>query len=311
VGTVTMRIIKLLMIIKSRRALFSLPKFSIRITFKIIRENAGLIGHRMFYIFYEYVPTILSGRILGPKQTGFYFTSYDLAGIPGSRMMNIINQVALPVYSRLQGDSARFENALLRGTALICLVYLPCIVGLAAVAEPFVKIVLGAQWIEATEVFQIMCIAWAMKSVWDFFENPLLAAHQEKLLWRMQIFRIVCLIFCCILFQAYGARGFAMAFLIVSLMSSVMAVFLGGKSLNIGRAKIAKIIFNGSLCAALMFLSVISVLHFLSQYPSIFKLIAGIGVGIISFSLSAYILQKSAFIDLVALIKHGLFRSKK
>jgi teichuronic acid exporter len=311
VGTITMRLTKMLMIVHSRSSLLVKPSFSLPIILKIMSGNTSLIWNRMLYIFYEYIPTLLSGRILGPQQTGYYFTSYDLASIPGSRMMNIINQVALPVYSILQSDKARFESALLRGTALICLVYWPCIVGLGAVADPFVKLLLGEKWIGATEVLTIMCFAWALRSIWDFLENPLLAMHQEKLLGKLQVFRIVALVFGCWSAQSLGAKGFALAFFVVSLLSSVLAIFFGAKVLKVDRIKISAILLRGLISVSIMALGVFKVLVYFSEMTPLFQLVAGISSGIVFFAISAFVFQRSAFSDLTGLIKHGFFRSTR
>jgi teichuronic acid exporter len=310
VGTIVMKLLKWVMIARSRSSLLVKPLFSLRIMRKIMIGNGHLIWNRMLYIFYEYVPTLLSGRILGPLQTGYYFTSYDLAGIPGSRMMNIINQVALPVYSRLQFDKERFESALLRGVALICLVYWPCIVGLGSVAEPFVKLLLGEKWVGATEVFAIMCFAWALRSIWDFLENPLVAMHQEKLLGRLQVFRITCLVLGCWFARSLGAKGFALVFLLVSIMSSALAVYFGGKALQINRTSLMLILTKGFASVVCMAICVMQVQSLFVLQSTVLRLIVGIATGMLTFLLSAYFMQRSAFSDLLGLLKHGFVRRK-
>lgn len=310
IGPLALRLCKLFLITTYRPMLLVKPKLSFSVTLRMVLLNRGLIVNRMSYIFYEYIPTLISGRVMGSTQTGLYFTAYDLASIPSSRMMNIVNQVALPVYSRLQSDKTKFESAVLRGTSLMTLVYWPSVVGLAAISDVFVALVLGPKWSGIPTILSIMAVAWAIRSPWDFLENPMIAAKHEKLLTQMQMVRIVVLVISCLILGKYGAIGYASAFLITSTLSAVLSIFISCPVLGVTSRKVSHIILRGSLCCVIMFMAVRISLGFVNSSGIWTKFLIGIFSGAISYCFASFFVQRSSVKDFMQLILHGFAKRK-
>jgi PST family polysaccharide transporter/lipopolysaccharide exporter len=85
------------------------------------------------------------------------------------------NQVAYPVFCRLQGDRARLRNWYLRLTVLLGVFGLPVLAGMALVAQDAFALVLGAKWLSAVLPFRLLSVV-GMLMVYAASLPPLLNA---------------------------------------------------------------------------------------------------------------------------------------
>ena len=308
VGAFVLRVSKLLLFYVYRPQYICRPHINLRHTKNLIIQNLGLIGNRMAFILYEYIPTMIAGRRLGPIQTGIYFTSYDLASILGNRVMNIVNQVALPVYSRLKDDKPKLQSAILRALGLLTLIYWPCIVGLAAVSDLFVEVVLGPKWTAAIPVLAVACLAWAARSPWDFVENAMIATNHERLQTIMQLIRLLALVTGCFALSHLGALGFGFAYLGTSILSSFMMIVVSCRALGIDRLQAAICLLRGLFACAAMGAAVRLSFNVMTSIGPIAKLLLGIAVGVIAYVVAVFIFQRPTIRDFKQLVVHGLLK---
>ncbi len=108
---------------------------------------------------------LIIGRVLGSIQLGYYQMAYNLMLAPIQNISSVISQVAYPAFSRIQDDNERFRSAYVRSCALIALVTFPVMAGLAVIADPLVRVILGSKWIGAIRIFEILAPVGLLQSV--------------------------------------------------------------------------------------------------------------------------------------------------
>ena len=102
---------------------------------------------------------ILIGRYLGAGPLGLYSRAYNLLMLPVRQLSAPVGGVAIPAFSRTQGDPERFARYYLRTVNLILWISAPLFGFLFVAAKPTIVLVLGNQWREAAPVFQILVIS--------------------------------------------------------------------------------------------------------------------------------------------------------
>jgi lipopolysaccharide exporter len=89
------------------------------------------------------------GSITGAATMGYYYVASDFAASPSDEVVLPMSRAAFPVYSRLQDEPEAlrqaFHNVLASMTAISFVMGL----GMAVVADDFVRVALGAKWLEA------------------------------------------------------------------------------------------------------------------------------------------------------------------
>jgi O-antigen/teichoic acid export membrane protein len=119
----------------------------------------NVTGASLLWFAYSNADFAVVGRVSGPEALGFYALAFQFISIPVQRLTAAFNQVAYPVFCRLQGDPARVRAWYLRLAVLLVLFGAPALVGMALVAPDAFSLVLGPKWLPAVVPFRIMSLA--------------------------------------------------------------------------------------------------------------------------------------------------------
>jgi teichuronic acid exporter len=145
-----------LMIISPFRAL---PSFN----FKGMRDTlqfGGLVMlQRLVWWAYSGLASVLIGRFYPAHALGIYGTAGTLATLPLEKVGQILNVLSFTGLSRVNQDQEMFRHYLKRATKLVALVLFPTFFGIAAIANEFAPVVLGANWLELGPVAAILALA--------------------------------------------------------------------------------------------------------------------------------------------------------
>jgi O-antigen/teichoic acid export membrane protein len=85
--------------------------------------------------------TVFLGRVLVLAQVGFLGWAQKWAFMPLRLLMDNVNKVTFPTFSRLQDDLASLKAATEKALFVVCAATLPVLVGLAVSAEPLVAVI--------------------------------------------------------------------------------------------------------------------------------------------------------------------------
>ncbi len=102
---------------------------------------------------------VLIGWHSGAGPLGLYARAYNLLMLPVRQLSAPAGGVAIPAFSRTQGDPERFARYYLRTVNLIFWISAPIFGFLFVAAAPVIVLILGNQWREAAPVFQILVIS--------------------------------------------------------------------------------------------------------------------------------------------------------
>lgn len=122
--------------------------------------NFGLkiAGARSLFYIVSNADTFFGGRALGAHILGFYTLALQLASIPNSRIIALINNVSFPVFSRFQDNAAEFNDFFLKLVRLISMITLPLYIGGFLVGDELLLFVLGAKWEASIIPFKLLCL---------------------------------------------------------------------------------------------------------------------------------------------------------
>lgn len=101
---------------------------------------------------------LILGIFLPTVQVGFYSVANRLMLSAGMLTYYSIQQIGLPVLSRLAHDREAHLHAIARTLRLVSLFCLPILVGLALVADIMIPLALGEKWQGSVRPFQILSV---------------------------------------------------------------------------------------------------------------------------------------------------------
>jgi PST family polysaccharide transporter len=131
------------------------------------RFSAGLLGSQILGFAWQNVDNIAIGRVLGPTALAFYALSYRLQRFPLQLIGSSVNEVSLPIFSRLQDAPGQREAWFLTATRFVVLVGWPTLVLIAVSADVAVPFVFGPSWEPSVVPLQLLSLgALTMISRW-------------------------------------------------------------------------------------------------------------------------------------------------
>jgi len=156
-----------------------------------VRSMVGFGGHLVGSNFLAYLgrnaDNVLIGWYWGAGPLGLYSRAYGLLMLPLRQLNSPVASVAVPAFSRIQDDPERFARYYLHTMNLIMWISAPLVGFLFIAAEPVITVVLGAQWVEAAAVFQLLAISALVQPLYNALGWVFVSRGRADRLFKMTI----------------------------------------------------------------------------------------------------------------------------
>lgn len=139
--------------------------FDARAVSSVLGFSGSVLAFNALIYFTRHADNLLIGRFLGAEQLGLYDYAYRFYTYPVEVITGVLIGVMFPAFARLQDSREALGRAFLRANGAIALISFPMMAGLAVVAGPFVRVVLGEQWVAVIPLVQILAPLGAMQSL--------------------------------------------------------------------------------------------------------------------------------------------------
>ncbi|WP_298824530.1 lipopolysaccharide biosynthesis protein [uncultured Piscinibacter sp.] len=209
------------------------PRFALTRTRELFSFSGWVLANNIVGVVLSKVPHFFVGRVFGAQAVGTYTVAAEIAQLAQTELIAPINRAMFPGYSRLVAEPQAFRRTCLGATALIMLIVLPVSVGIAVLAGPFIRLLLGAQWGEAVPIIQVLAFAGALQALTSNNVSAYLALGRPHLATATLVARLLVLaVGIAWLYKRFGVLGVAYAELLASMIS--MAVSLPTMFLTVG-----------------------------------------------------------------------------
>jgi PST family polysaccharide transporter len=99
---------------------------------------------------------IIVGRLLGVADAGLYFMTQRVGVLPTRELISPLQRILFPSFSELAGDRERLRRVVCESINVLGSLSLPAGVGFALVADDFVPVALGDQWITIVPLLMVL-----------------------------------------------------------------------------------------------------------------------------------------------------------
>jgi O-antigen/teichoic acid export membrane protein len=165
--------------------------FRPRIGFRHSRE---LFGFSVWLTLGQIVSTLslkldqlLIGGVLGRSALGYYTVGDSLAATPTRETTAPITNTLFPAFSQLTRDRERLAAAYQSAQGLVTSIALPAGVGMAMIADPLVRLVMGEKWLPAVFVIQVLASILALQTIGTLSQPLSMAAGETRLLFKRDL----------------------------------------------------------------------------------------------------------------------------
>lgn len=132
---------------------------------------------------------IVIGRCYKPQTLGLYTKANEFGSIFSSNLTSVVQSVSFPALSKLQDDLVRLKEGYKKVITCSMLLSFPLMMGMAAVAEPMIRLLIGDAWLPCVPFLQIICFQQLLYPLHAINLSLLQVRGRSELFLRIQIIK--------------------------------------------------------------------------------------------------------------------------
>ncbi len=269
--------------------------------------SLNLMSFNIFNYFARNTDNLLIGRFLGAEALGFYNLAYLIMLYPMQNISWVIGRVMFPFYSRLQNDNESFGQIYLKIASAISVITFPMMLGLMAVARPFVMSVFGSQWSPVIVLLLILSPVGMIQSIGTSVGAIYQAKGRTDLMLKYGAAISLLNVASIIIGLQWGIQGVAAAYAISTLIVTYPLNAIPLKLINLSMKNLLLVLVKPFAASVTMFVLLIIIKFFIpNTLSSIWSLLILVVCGIILYVLASLMNNRKHFFELMNTIKEGI-----
>lgn len=276
------------------------PKFSFAAAGELFNFSKWLLLNNFLIFMNNRGTDFIIGRFSGAKALGLYSVSYELANLPTSELVYPISRAVFPGYARLAADREQLRQAFLQVIGLVALLTIPAGAGIGLVAVPLVQVLLGAKWIDAVPLIQVLAVFGIIRSMHGPNGSIYLALGKPRIVAALQCVQLTIAIGLMIfLVPKYGSIGAAWAILIGAFVAMIANYIMVLRELSLPIVELMAVVWRPLVAATAMAITLVALAAHLwpnevGVFPNAMRLATMIVVGATSYGMSIILCWKLA-----------------
>ena len=158
------------------------------------------------------------GRLFPAQSVGNYTQANKWNTMANQLVINTVNQVAQPVFTRVNDDNERQRRVfgkMLRFTAFMAF---PAMFGLALVAPQVILLAIGDKWVNSIPLLQILCVSGAFLPLYTVYQNLFLSLGKSDYYMWLTIVQIVIMLIAVLACHSLGVTAMVIAFACINIL---------------------------------------------------------------------------------------------
>lgn len=257
---------------------------------------------------FKNVYSLIVGKVYNEATLGYFSRGHQFPNVIASNLDGSIQSVMLPTLSSHNDDVAEVKRITRRSISMSAFLLMPCMFGLAAVAEPLVKVLLTDKWLPCVPFLQLACISYAIYPIQTANLTAINALGRSDIFLKLEIIKKTIIVLNIIITIPLGIYAMAIGQVVTAFIASFINAYPNRKLMNYRYFEQWKDLIPSFLCSVVMAICVWS-LHFILM-PSIILLLLQITVGVLLYIFLCKLFKIETFSYFLNTIK-GLKNGKK
>lgn len=209
------------------KRIFSLKKIK-----SLLSYGWKLLASGLLDTGYNELRGLIIGKMYSTSDLAFYDQGKKYPSLIANNINSSMNSVLLSAMAKRQADKEKVKQATRKSIRLSGYLLMPCMIGLACVAEQFVKVLLTDKWLPAVPFIQIMCIVYAFYPIHTANLTAIQAMGRSDLFLILEIIKKVVGIAGLLISMWFGVFWIAATMMITTVISSFINAFPNKKLFN-------------------------------------------------------------------------------
>jgi len=138
---------------------------------------------------YKNIYYVIIGKFFFATSLGYFTNAQKMRDVLSQSITTSVQKVSYPVLSSIQDDITRLKKGYQKIIKNSVFITFPIMIGLAAVAEPFIMIILGEKWMNSIPYLRILCFAGMLFPLHTINLNILKVKGRSDLFLKLEIIK--------------------------------------------------------------------------------------------------------------------------
>lgn len=171
---------------------------------------------------YNNLRSLIIGKLYSSADLAYYNQGDKLPNLVITNINTSIDSVLLPTMANAQDDPARVRSMTRRAIKTSTYIMAPLMMGLAACAEPLIRLILTEKWLPCVPFLRIFCITYMFYPIHTANLNAIKALGRSDLFLKLEIVKKIVGLTILLCTMWHGVMAMAYSLLLSSVLSQII-----------------------------------------------------------------------------------------
>lgn len=277
----------------------------------LARFSIALLGTNLVGYANRNVDSLLVGRFLGAGPLGLYSMAIQLMLYPLQQVSSVIVRVLFPTLVQIKDDPERLRGAYLKAIGTIALTTFPMMGGLFLVADDFVIVVFGTNWIDMVPVLKVVAWIGMMQSIGTTVSAVYLAVGKPEIALRVSLVSMPVMIIGMAAGLNWGILGVAIGYGIASYGLFYYTVGTAFRLITLRIRDLHAAVIRPLLATVIMIAVLATLTPLLGPLEPLPRLGIAVVFGIVLYVSASAVINRRQLSDVISILTVALQRRKR
>lgn len=290
-------------------AMFVAVRWFPRLTFSVARARAlygfgwKMLVSSLLCSLYADLRSLIIGKRFSTEALGYYDRGNQIPFVISSALDSSVQSVMFPVLAKAQDDKGVLRGILHRSLTLSAFIITPAMIGLSAVSDTFIRLLLTEKWLPSVVFMEVLCIGHAASALAAPNLVAIKAMGRSDIYMKLEFIRRVIMLAVLVITVLCFDSALAMAYSYVlsAWLDTVICAIPCGRLLGYGVMAQFKDIWKTILASVVMGAAVWTV--GLLTMPLFLKLVVQIAIGVIVYIILCRLMKVESFLYILDHLK--------
>lgn len=169
---------------------------------------------------YNELRKLIIGKMYTKSDLAFYDQGYKFPQLIVTNVNASIGSVLFPVASKFQDDSAKVKKITRTSIRVSSYIMWPLMIGMAAAAEPFIRLLLTAKWLSCVPYLRIFCFSFALWPIHTANLQAINAVGRSDIFLRLEVVKKTIGILFLLVSMPFGILVIVLSMLVTGFIST-------------------------------------------------------------------------------------------
>lgn len=197
--------------------------------------GSKLLMSGLLDVVYNNLYQIIIGKKFSPFVVGQFTQANQLASVPASTLTGVIQRVTFPLFSELQDNAEKMEDAYRLTLKMAAMVIFPLIIGLGLISQPLLTSLLGEQWQAAAALLSVLSVGYMLHPIHAINLNFLQVTGRSDLFLKLEVFKKIIGVSVLLLSIPYGVLVMCIGLTVTSYFALLINTYYTAKLTRISQ----------------------------------------------------------------------------